>query len=134
MGLLGRAAIAAVNDRREEVVSVPEWGGDVRVLTIVGPERIVFERACRAHAKGEITATELAAKAAALGIVDQDGRRVFESADDEMALIGKNPAVLSRVLAAVFRVSMVSDAEVEEELGESSSDPNSPSDSDSVES
>lgn len=127
--LLGRTAIEAAQDRKEEVVEVPEWGGSVRVLTIVGPERIAFERACRANAKGEITATELAAKAGALGIVDQDGRRIF---DDEAALTAKNPAVLARVLAAVFRVSSVGQAEVDDELGESSGDPNSPSDTDSV--
>lgn len=127
--LLGRTAIEAAQDRKEEVVEVPEWGGSVRVLTIVGPERIAFERACRANAKGEITATELAAKAATLGIVDQDGRRIF---DDEAALTAKNPAVLARVLAAVFRVSSVGQAEVDDELGESSGDPNSPSDTDSV--
>jgi hypothetical protein len=131
-GLLGRSQITAAQDRKEEVVEIPEWGGSVRILTIVGPERVAFEKACRAHAKGEMTSVELAARGASLGIVDQDGRRIFESADDEAALTAKNPAVLSRVLAAVFRVSFIGEGEVEEELGESSSDPNSPSDTASL--
>lgn len=127
--LLGRNAIASAQDRKEEIVEIPEWGGSVRVLTIVGGERVAFERACRANTKGDLTATELAAKAASLGIVDQDGRRVFDTED---ALLEKNPAILARILAAVFRVCSVGQEEVDEELGESSGDPNSPSDTDSV--
>ena len=38
--LLGRSQITAANDRKEEVVEIPEWGGSVRILTIVGPERV----------------------------------------------------------------------------------------------
>ena len=127
MTLLGRDAITSANDRREEVVEVPEWGGSVRVLTIVGQDRVTFERACRNHAKGELTSTELAARASALGIVDQDGRRIFADGEESI-LVAKNPAVLSRVLDAVFRVSHVGQAEVDEELGESSGDPTSGSD------
>lgn len=131
-GLLGKNAIVAASDRREKIVDVPEWGGKVRVLTLVGEDRVEFERLSRAQAKGDLTPTQLAAQGAFLGIVDQDGQRVFRTADDYALLIAKSPAPLHRILAGVFDVCRIGDEEVEEALGESLGDPTESSSSDSV--
>lgn len=126
---LGRNAIAEASDRREEVVDVPEWGGKVRVLTIVGADRVEWEKMSRGLASGTLTMTEFAAHACALGIVDQDGKRVFEGADGYTILLSRNQQVLERIVGAIMRVSTTGAVEVDAALGESSGDPISGSDS-----
>lgn len=130
--LLGRNAILAAQDRREELVDVPEWGGKVRLLTLVGDDRVAFERLARQHSKGEITPTEFAADAAMLAIVDQDGTRIFTTQEHRKQLLGKNSVALQRVLAVTFRLSKPTQEAVDDELGESSGDPIGSSASDSA--
>ena len=41
--ILSRDQILSVNDRKTEVVTVPEWGGDVIVSVMSGEQRDAYE-------------------------------------------------------------------------------------------
>jgi len=120
--ILGRNAIEAAKDRREEVVPVGEWQGEVRVLEPVGPERVELERVTRQMVKGGMMVTEGYARTAALGIVDADGRLLFPG-EDWLILQQRSASVLKRIAEAVVRVSSFSDKEVADALGESEGTP-----------
>ncbi|GIV86631.1 MAG: hypothetical protein KatS3mg054_0660 [Chloroflexus sp.] len=112
--LLNREQILAANDINHEVVEVPEWGGAVRVrgLTALERDRLMatfFDLEGGGRIKAEKTA-EYRVALAALGIVDEDGKRMF--GDDDIAALGaKSPQAIERIADAVARLSGLTDVE-----------------------
>ncbi len=131
MEVLSKEQILAVDDRKTEVVSVPEWGGDVIVGVMSGTERDAFEQSVVDTGGGNVT-TNLAnirAKLCARCIVDADGKRVFNNSDI-VALGEKSSAALDRIFGIAQRLNGLTADEVEQLAKNSSSDQSGSSTSD----
>ena len=117
------------NDRQDLVfadVECPEWGLTVRVRGLTASERdgyesslFTFDRRAKAmvantaHARGRL---------AALGIVDDAGRRIFTE-DNAKQLGSKNAAALDRVCEKIRELSGMRADAVEDAKGNSGGGP-----------
>ncbi len=112
---LSKEAILAVDDVHFEDVSVPEWGGMVRVKSLTGSERDGLE-ASMIEGKGKnanVNLANLRAKLVARSIVDGEGNRIFEDAD--IAALGrKSASALNRVYEVAQRLSGITQEDVDE--------------------
>lgn len=112
---LSRDAILAANDVQYEDVEVPEWGGTVRVKSLMGKERDALESSMIVG-KGKntnVNLNNLRAKLVARSVVDEDGKRLF-SDDDIVALGEKSAAALNRVYEVAQRLSGVTQEDIDE--------------------
>ena len=114
MELLTKEQILAASDIQSEDVSVPEWGGSVRVKALSGAERDQFETSIfeTRGKKVERNLQNMRAKLVSLSIVDEQGNRVFSDADVK-ALGNKSAAALDRVFGVAMRLSGVSEQDVD---------------------
>jgi hypothetical protein len=135
---LKRGQILAADDRRYEIVKVPEWATDgddeVRIRSLSGKERDAFEASMvDVNRKGEQkrNVENLRARLVALSIVDEDGEVQFSNPDIKQ-LGDKSAKALDRVADAAQKLSGLSPADVEELAGNSDSDQNESSTSDSL--
>lgn len=101
--LLSREAILGAPDLRTEDVSVPEWGGDVRVRVLTGTERDTLGKSLMG-ADGKADMTDYESKMLALCLVDEAGNRLFSDADVR-ALAGKSASALRRVYEVAERIN-----------------------------
>lgn len=112
---LSHDEILNAQDEQFEDVSVPEWGGELRVKGLSGTERDALE-ASMIQGKGkkrDINLANLRAKLVAHSVVDENGERVFEDAD--IAALGKkSAAALQRAFEVAQRLSGLSQEDVEE--------------------
>jgi hypothetical protein len=115
MALLNRKAIDEAKDLTTEVVSVPEWGGEVLVRRIMGTERDEWEKS-RIEGKGrnrEVNIANIRASLCALCMVDEQGNRLYD--DDSVAALGiKCASALERVFVAAQKMNGLSNDDVEE--------------------
>lgn len=131
--MLSRDDILNADDRKTEIVAVPEWGGAVTVRSLTGLERDRYEGSMvsyKRNAKGvpEIDAVEtdnVRARLASMTIIDEAGGNLFTEGD--VLILGmKSAAALERVFKVAQRLSNLSDADVEaltEQLGKGQSAP-----------
>ena len=114
MDLLTKEQILAAADRPYEEVSVPEWGGAVRVRSMSGADRDDYEQwmANLNRAGGSLLLPNVRARLVALSAVGGDGARLFAEADIE-ALGAKSARALDRVFAAAKRVNGIGADEIE---------------------
>lgn len=120
MTLLTRDAILNAQDLDSEDVSVPEWGGSVRVRALTGTERDAFEASMvqvRTDGSRQFRLENIRARLVALTVINEGGQRIF-SDDDVRALGQKSGAALERVWAAARKLSALSDEDVEELAGD----------------
>lgn len=113
--LLSRESILAADDIKKELVSVPEWGGEVLVKALTGAERNDFEQSLVIK-KGkdvDMNMKNATAKLCALTMVDEEGKRLFSDADVE-ALGAKSGSALSRVYEVASRLSGLTKADMDE--------------------
>ncbi len=114
MALLTKADILAADDIKSEVVACPEWGGDVRVMTMDGPTREKFDRAIAGQ---EDDNRNVMVTLCAYSICGDDGQPLFTPS--EIVSLGKKSSIpLARIFAAASRVSRIfgeSDAEKKSE-------------------
>ena len=112
---LSKETILAVDDIQFEDVPVPEWGGVVRVKSLMGNERdgleasMIVGRGKTAHVNLE----NLRAKLVARSCVDENGKRIFGDADIP-ALAKKSAAALNRVYEVAQRLSGITEEDVDE--------------------
>lgn len=131
MTVLSRDTILGAEDRPQETVHVPEWGGDVIVRGMTVRERDAFEASLqkptgKAKANGQrapVQATEFdwsnfRAKLAVRCIVGEDGERIFEDGDAEQ-LGRKSALAVSRVFDVAQRLNGMSNQDIEELAGNS---------------
>ena len=113
--LLTRQDILSIRDIRAEVVSVPEWGGDVKIKAMSGKERDAWESALFQISGKDVTMNKenLRAKLVALTAVDEANVRLFTEADIE-ALGAKSAAALDRVYQASQRLSGLTPDDIKE--------------------
>lgn len=119
MTVLKRDEILQAADIQKEVVSVPEWGGDVYVKGMTGAERDKFESSM-VTIRGkdrEMNLANIRAKLASMTICDEAGVRLFKE-EDVQALSKKSASALQRIFEVAQRLSGIGDADVEELAGE----------------
>lgn len=109
--LLTRAAILAASDLPTRDVAVPEWGGTVRVRTMMARDRDAFEMRLRDAAK-DGSSPNFRAFFAAMCIVGDDGEPVF-TPDDVEALAAKSGEALGRVYDAIIGLNLLASSHVE---------------------
>lgn len=117
-GYLTRDKILAATDLQFEDVSVPEWGGKVRVRGMTGAERDAWEAAVLENRTDDKKKNErnIRATMVALTAVDENGQRLFVEAD--IAELGKKSVrALQRVFIVAQRLSRVTADDIEELAG-----------------
>lgn len=117
MDLLTRSDIldAPEADTIFEDVSVPEWGGVVRVRALNGTERDRFEESLFTGKgrKRKMTMANARARLVALSVIDQAGDSLFTEQD--IAALGRKSAVaLDRVFSVASRLAGITDRDMEE--------------------
>lgn len=119
-----REDILGKPDLPTEVVSVPEWGMEVRIRALSAAERDAYEASCMKRlgsgkdAKLELSFDNMRAKLVARCLVDEQGARVFQDADIP-ALGGKNADAMDRLFVVAQRLSGLRDEDFQELLGNS---------------
>lgn len=115
MSLLSRDQILGADDRTYEVVSCPEWGGEVRLRSLTGSESDEWENSLvRQVGKKQVANMRNArAKLIALCAVDEAGQPLF-GPGDVIKLGSKNAAPMDRLFEACQRLSGISDEDVKE--------------------
>lgn len=83
MGLLTREQVVACDDRRYEVIPVPEWGGEVRVRSLTEPEYHAYRDSVmtRAGKDREVNERTMRACLVAACVVDEAGQTIFKVED-----------------------------------------------------
>ena len=122
MGYLTKDDILGAADISTTTVEVPEWGGSVLVRPLTGEERDAFEESMLSGQgkNRKVTLANVRAKLVARCVVDESGDRLFS--DGDIARLGKkSAAALNRVYEAASKASGLSEADVEELAGNSSS-------------
>jgi len=128
MNLLSRDDILGADDLKTEDVDVPEWGGVVRVKSLMGSDRDRFEQGLFEF-KGNSRIENLSnarAQLVSLSVVDESGAPLF-TYDDAVALGQKSARALDRVFAIAQRLGGISDADVEDYIKNFASGPNADS-------
>jgi len=107
MAVLTKDAILQADDLPRELVSVPEWGGDVYVRTMTGTERDAWELGITEGDRSNIRASF-----AACVCCGDDGALLFALAD-VVALGAKSSAALDRIFAVGRTLNGLSDDDVD---------------------
>lgn len=130
MALLSKQDIMAADDLKIEEVPVPEWGGSVLVRTLSGRERDEFESSTVDKKDGKPNLDNFRAKLVGLCMVDEHGKRLFETRADITMLGNKSVAALQRVFNKAQELNGFSEADVEEMTEDFDGDPDEQSTSD----
>lgn len=121
--------LLSYDDKRVDVVEVPEWSMRVRIGTLEGTDRARFEAYCAALNGSEMP-IDYRERLCVLTIIDGQGDRVF--GDDQVEALGrKNAAGLKRVFDAASRLNKLGMGDMEEARGNSDGAPSASSGSDS---
>lgn len=115
MGFLSRSDLLAACALPQEVVHVPELGGDVIVRGMSGAQRDEWEGSLMEGRgkKRRMNTANIRAKLVAKCCVDEAGNLLFTDADTEQ-LGNARVDVLNRLFAVAQRLSGVSDEDVDE--------------------
>jgi hypothetical protein len=132
MALLSADQILSADDRRYEIVPVPEWGGEVRLRSLSGAERDEYEDSLvqQVGNKQVTNARNARAKLVALCAVDANGQPLFSKAQ-VIKLGSKSSAALQRLFDVACRMNGFTDEDVKELEGNSDGGPLGPPTSDS---
>jgi len=130
--VLSKEQILSVDDMQYRDVSVPEWGGVVRLKSLSGMQRDRLEAEVQSLGQGKgLGSANLRAKFAQAAIVDSNGKRMFEAADLDK-LGRKSAAALSRVFTVIVEMNAMTKQDVEDLAGESEAGQAGDSSSDSA--
>lgn len=109
MTLLSRQDILSAKDIKTQDIEVPEWGGTVRIATLSGTARDMFESLI----SSKDGMKDIRAKLVAASIVDDKGALMF-SIDDVVSLGRKSCSALDRVFNASLTLSAIGNMNVEQ--------------------
>lgn len=115
--LADAGVVLAMDDTKEEIVPVPEWGFRCRVVSLTGKQRDDFELAMiEGRGKNrQLNLRNMRAKLVALSIRHPENReqRIFN--DQQIVALGdKNAGALQRVFEVAQKLSNLSDEDVDE--------------------
>ena len=113
METLTKAAILAFDDLKKELLTIPEWGGDVYIRVMTGIERDKYEEWAINSGK---SLQGIRGRIASLCLVDENGVRLFTDEDVD-ALGQKSAAALERIVTAVMKLNGVTTADIKEIAG-----------------
>lgn len=122
--ILGRNEILSADDRKQERVPVPEWGGTVIVQSLTGAERDAYEQTIielRKDGETEMHLENARAKLLVRTLVDESGKLLFNE-EDVVALGEKNAAAMNRAYDKAMELSGLRKEDVKELVGNSKSD------------
>lgn len=104
--LLTRDQILGAKDIQCELVSVPEWGGDVWVYGLTARQRDLYEAGSITikDGKAEPSLEDARARLAVLAIRDEKGSRMFNDLEIRF-LAEKSAAALDRIYDVACRLS-----------------------------
>jgi hypothetical protein len=113
--VLSRDDILRSDDVKTEIVSCPEWGGEVAVRGMTGQQRDEFELGVVEHTRGGRfpPGFNIRAQVVALSCVGDDGKLLFTAADVD-ALGAKSATALCRVYDVAARLSGLGEGAMEE--------------------
>lgn len=112
MALLSKEQILNVDDKKTELVEVPEWGGQVCIATMSGTAKDRFEASCMGP-NGTANMQNIRARLVAACLVDDKGNLMFS--EKEIGKLGqKSAAALDRVFEAAQRLNAVTQQDVED--------------------
>lgn len=107
MSVLTKDAILNCSDLITEIVSVPEWGGEVIVRCLTGEERDELEALVvqeKSEGDRKVDLSNFRAKLVALSVIDEKGDRLF-TIEDVVKLAKKSAKALDRVFNVAERLS-----------------------------
>lgn len=117
MAKLKRDAILKADDLPTEIVSVPEWGGEVTVKGLTGKQRDAYEMQVfqfnKKNSSVDWKRENMRAKLIVLSCVDEDGSLLFEESDIQ-ALGEKSSSAIDRIFEVAQRLSGITKKDVEE--------------------
>lgn len=110
--------ILALDDLPREMVSVPEWGGDVYVRTMRGDERDEFEGAEALYRRGKSKGSPqmmrgFRARLLVFTVCNEAGQLLFKP-EQAASLGGKSSAIVSRLFDVAAKLNGFTNADVEE--------------------
>ena len=122
MALLTKQAIFSAQDLPYEDVSVPEWGGEVRLQALTGAQRDAWEMDMfGADASGR-NMKNARAKLIVRCAVDETGAPIFTREDVDV-LGEKSAAALDRLFSVAKRINRIGTEDVNELVGNSNTSP-----------
>jgi len=115
---LTRAAILKSCSLREEVLNIPEWGGNVTVQELTGAERDAWEASILNDdgQRDDDSMTNARAKLCVRCLVDDEGALLF-SQDDVNQVGALSGTALNRVFEVACRLSGLTSADMDELAG-----------------
>lgn len=116
MALLTADQIFAADDRKYEVVPVPEWGGDVRLRTLSGKERDKFESTLQQRKGNRVkdNMENFRARLVGLCAVDATGGPLFTNTQQINLLGDRSVAALQRLFDKCNEMNGFSEQDIEE--------------------
>ncbi len=119
MALLTREQVVNCDDRRYEIVPVPEWAGEVRVRSLTEPEYHAYRDSVLTRAGKEREVNELTMRACLVAacVVDESGQTIF-TVDDLTG--GKDPtkAKSAHAIAIIWKKAAQLCGLDEDDIGE----------------
>lgn len=115
MPILSKSDILAAVDAKIELVSVPEWGGEVYVRGMSGLERDAFETSIvqQRGKSQQVNLSNIRAKLCATSICDESGKLLFTPGD--VNELGKKSAIaLQRVFEVAQKLSGIGADDIDE--------------------
>jgi hypothetical protein len=116
MALLTKEQISNISDRPIETISVPEWGGEVRIKCFSGQERDELEESLLKERKEGETPNLInhRARVVTLAIVHPDRDEKMFGLDEIKILAEKSSVALQRVYKAAIKLSKMRKEDIEE--------------------
>jgi hypothetical protein len=112
MAILSRDAILSSDDLKKEVVSVPEWGGEVVIATMTGVARDAWEQSLLSNKK-TVSLENIRARLVSATAIDERGNLLFSDKDVE-ALGKKSASALDRCVKVAQKLNRLTENELED--------------------
>lgn len=119
--MLSKDDILNADDRKTQVVDVPEWGGQVTIKEMSGFARDRFETSIMGK-NGGANMQNIRSKLVIASVIDESGNLMFTEKDINK-LSNKSGAALDRIYDAVQKLNKITDADVDELAKNSLPDP-----------
>lgn len=108
---LSKEQILSADDLKQELVEVPEWGGEVLVRELRGRERDAFEEGSLDKQRN-LKMTNMRARLVAMSVIDDEGERLFTS-KEALGLGEKSASALNRLFEVCCRISGITSDDVD---------------------
>lgn len=115
MALLSRDQIESADDLPSQIVPVPEWGGDVKIVGLSGEDVDKYEASVLRLRKGkpDVALQNATARLVAWCLVDEHNSRLFPNEGDVKALGKKSGVALQRCFDVAAKLSGLRPEDVE---------------------